>query len=79
MVHIDQVQTAVEDVRSLGSNTAIDVKTKQRTILEQVDFLDGGIPCESRASTSSKASQNINCLQSKTGTTGAACEKLLSC
>ena len=62
----DQVRALVQNVSGLKRGTAQSVKDgeddPQKVVLTGVGMVEAGIPCESRAATSSKSAGQINCV-----------------
>ena len=72
------------DVADLLEDQIYDTNAKSMVLMPYFNHLAAGIPCTSRTPLSSKASQNLNCVQNGTAATGTAsgnvlnlCEKYL--
>jgi site-specific DNA-cytosine methylase len=62
----------VKDMKELARDTAFDVTSKEERLLPFFFGLDTGFPCVSRTPQSSKAKDNVNCVQERRSETGIA-------
>ena len=67
----------VNDVAELLGDEVYDTNAKAMALMPYFNHLAAGIPCTSRTPLSSKAKENVNCVQSGTAATGTASAHVL--
>ena len=58
------------DAKDMRKTRAVDVMSGEKVVIPWVTLLCAGFPCTSRTSLSSKAKNNVNCVQGAFGSTG---------